>query len=71
MGNCSDCWELSSFSEGERLSPKLAVVNREKIVGNSEPEKFHRWDFSFPEIENFDRKAVGRIAKNLQILDLR
>lgn len=40
MGNYSDCWELSSFSPGERLSPKLAVANR-KIVGNSKPQSWY------------------------------
>ena len=40
VGNCSGCWELSSFSPGERLSPKLAVANR-KIVGNSKPKSWY------------------------------
>ena len=40
MDNYSDCWELSSFSLGERLSPKLAVANR-KIVGNSKPKSWY------------------------------
>ena len=52
VGNCSGCWELSSFSFGERLSSKLDVANR-KIVGNSKPKSWYGSTFALSWIKNF------------------